>query len=125
MDFRAAELLCGARDLVLRGWCQHADARAADGREVQPWHATAVAWSLLGSLVAALEERADQGRDLPLEHLAAAMHELANFIDDDSLAGWNDRKSRTQGEVARALDAAATASRTKSGNGAATGATDG
>lgn len=111
MDVRGAGLLYRARDLVLTGWCQHADARAADGEEVQPWQETAVAWSLLGSLVAALEEEADRGRDLPLEDLAAALNELANFVDDDSLAGWNDDDARTQRDVAAALDSAATAAR--------------
>jgi hypothetical protein len=32
-----------------------------------------------------LEERADHGRDLPLDHLAAALNELAKRVDDDSL----------------------------------------
>jgi hypothetical protein len=111
MDSGAADLLFRARDLVLSGWCQDVDARAADGAEVQPWQATAVAWSLLGSLVAALEEAADHGRELPLGYLAAALRELANFVDDDSLAGWNDDDDRTQADVAATLDAAASAAR--------------
>src|SRR5437868_3222280 len=116
MHVRAADLLWRARDLVRRGWCQHADARAADGTEVEPWETNAVAWSLLGSLVAALEDATDRGPDLPLEQLAAALHELANFVDDDSLAGWNDDEWRTQAEVAAALDAAATAAASERGD---------
>jgi hypothetical protein len=68
-----------------------------------------VAWSLLGSLVAALEEEESRGSELPLHHLAVALDELARFVDDDSLSGWNDQASRTQAEVVTALDAAATA----------------
>ena len=117
MDIRAAGLLGRARELVLVGWCQQMDARALDGAEVQPWDERAVAWSLLGSLVAALEEEADHGRELPLQHLAAALDALADFIDDDSLAAWNDASVRTQDEVAAALAAAiATASRRADGS---------
>ncbi len=104
----AAALLLRARDLVAAGWTQAADARAADGREVDPWADDAVAWSLLGAVVAALEEQqADAGGELPLGELAVALHALAGFVDDDSLTGWNDAPRRAQGEVEAALTAAA------------------
>lgn len=117
VDTQAVDLLLRACDLVRSGWSQHADARSADGVEVQPWDAAASAWSLLGALVAALEYESDHGRELPLEELAAALDELADFIDEDSLTGWNDRPWRTQEEVAAALGAAATAADEKVGNG--------
>jgi hypothetical protein len=113
----SVELLQRACDLVRGGWSQHADARSAAGVEVQPWHETAAAWSLLGSLVAALEEQADHGRDLPLDELAAALNELAALIDDDSLTKWNDEPSRTHEDVINALEGAATSAATKLGNG--------
>ena len=101
----AVDLLFRARDLVRSGWTQNADARAADGGERLPWQEDAVEWSLLGALVAALEERhADD--DVPLQELAEALHELARFVDQDSLADWNDDVLRTQDEVAGVLDAA-------------------
>lgn len=103
MDVRAVDMLFRARDLVWCGWTQNADARAADGAECRPWQEVAVEWSLLGAIVAALEEQCDRGDDLPLEGLADALHELARFVDEDSLAGWNDEPLRTQGEVADAL----------------------
>lgn len=106
MDIRAVDLLFRARDLVQSGWTQNADARAADGAECLPWEGTAVEWSLLGAIVAALEEQCERGDDLPLEELAEALHELARFVDQDSLAGWNDEQLRTQGEVAEALSSA-------------------
>ena len=109
MDTGAVDLLYRARDLVARGWTQHADARTAGGAGVEPWHAAAVAWSLLGAIVAALEERADDDRELPLVQLALALDELAVQVDDDSLARWNDLPTRTQADVAHALDAAARA----------------
>jgi len=108
VDRGSVELLRRACDLVRGGWSQDADARSAEGAEVQPWQETAVAWSLLGALVAALEERADHGRDLPLDHLAAALHALAEHIDDDSLTNWNDAPVRTQDDVINTLEAAAT-----------------
>ena len=83
--------------LVRRGWSQHADARSAEGVPVQPWQKSAVAWSLLGALVATLEQWSDRGRDLPVDHLAAALNELAKLIDDDSLTDWNDEPVRTAG----------------------------
>jgi hypothetical protein len=117
VDRGSVELLHRARELVRSGWSQHADARTAEGAEAQPWQETAAAWSLLGSLVAALEERSDGGRELPLDHLAAALNELAKFVDDDSLANWNDEPSRTRDEVAGALEAAANSAASKLNNG--------
>ena len=117
MDHDSVELLRRAGELVRSGWSQHADARSAEGTEVQPWSETAAAWSLLGALVAALEERSDHGRDLPLDHLAAALNELATFIDDESLEKWNDEPSRTQDDVINAFDAAANSAASKLNNG--------
>lgn len=103
VDVRAVDMLFRARDLVWSGWTQNADARAADGAECRPWQDAAVEWSLLGAIVAALEEQCDRGDDLPLDGLADALHELARFVDQDSLSGWNDEPFRTQDEVAGAL----------------------
>ena len=104
-----ADLLSCAGDLVRRGWTQHADARSAEGDAVEPWDDAAAAWSLLGALVAALEEQGESGRELPLVQLASALDELAGLIDDDSLSRWNDDPSRRQEEVVAVLDAAAVA----------------
>lgn len=117
MDRGSVELLQRACDLVRGGWSQHADARSTEGVEVQPWHETAAAWSLLGALVAALEEQANNGRGLPLDDLAAALNELAALIDDDSLTNWNDEPTRTHDDVINTLQAAATAAAAKLGNG--------
>jgi hypothetical protein len=104
----AAALLLRSRQLLADGWTQGADARATDGREVDPWADDAVAWSLLGALVAALEEQqAQPGGELPLEELAVALHALAGFVDEDSLSVWNDTPRRTRTEVEAALAAAA------------------
>jgi hypothetical protein len=117
VDRGSVELLRRACELVRSGWSQHADARTAEGTEVRPWRESAAAWSLLGALVAVLEERSEGGRDLPIDHLAAALNELAKFIDDDSLANWNDEPSRTQHDVANALEAAANSAASKLNNG--------
>ena len=109
MDTRAVELLRHASDLIRRGWTQHAESRDAAGDAVDPWQPTAICWSLLGALVAALEEQADSGNDLPLQELADALDALALFVDADSLADWNDDSARTHDDVMRALEAAAEA----------------
>jgi hypothetical protein len=104
----AVDLLLRSRELVADGWTQGADARAADGREVDPWADDAAAWSLLGALVAALEEQeARSGGELPLGDLADAPHALAGCVDDDSLTVWNDESRRSGAEVKAALAAAA------------------
>ena len=66
-----------------------------------------MSWSLLGAIVAALEEQANADRELPPAELVAALHALTGFVDDDSLSGWNDESRRTRGEVVAALAAAA------------------
>jgi hypothetical protein len=103
----AAALLRRARELIGGGWTQGADARAADGTPLDPWLDEATAWSLLGALVAALEEGEAHDRPLPLTELALALDALAGFVDDDSLARWNDAPERTLGQVESALAAAA------------------
>jgi hypothetical protein len=108
VDTRAVELLRRASDLIRRGWTQHAESRDAAGAEVEPWQSTATCWSLLGALVAALEEQTDGG-DLPLQQLADALDALALFVDSDSLADWNDDPRRTRDDVIVVLGAAAEA----------------
>jgi len=104
----AVVLLRRARELIGSGWTQGADARAADGTPLDPWSDEAIAWSLLGALVAALEEAEAQGQGLPLTALALALDALAGFVDDDSLARWNDARERNSSQVESALAAAAT-----------------
>ena len=97
------ELLELARELIERGWCQGADARDSAGADVDPWEPLATSWSLLGAIVAALEEVSGAFGELPLAHLAAALYALAEIVDDDSLTEWNDDPRRTRDEVLRAL----------------------
>jgi hypothetical protein len=104
----AVDLLRRTHRLVGSGWTQGADARAADGTPIDPWSDEAIAWSLLGALVAALEQEEAQDQGLPLTELALALDALAGFVDDDSLARWNDTPERTLAQVESALAAAAT-----------------
>ena len=98
-------LLVHARELVAQGWTQHADARAADDSVVHPWDATAVRWSLLGALVAGVEEAASiHGEAAALKELARTCVLLADAVDADSLELWNDAAERTQFDVLAALD---------------------
>jgi hypothetical protein len=105
----ACGLLRRAAELVAGGWTQGADARTADGAPIEPWSDEAAAWSLLGALVAALEEGEIHEQPLPLTELAVALAALAEFVDDDSLVRWNDAPERTAAQVEAALAAAATA----------------
>jgi hypothetical protein len=91
---------------VSRSWCRGADARDAAGTPVDPWDERAVSWSLLGALVAVLEDEAAEGGELPLEHLATALYALAELIETDSLAAWNDDPARTKASVLTALERA-------------------
>jgi hypothetical protein len=96
-------LLVEAARLVERGWTQGADARGADGAELDPWDGRATSWSILGAIVAVLEAEARECGEVPLEELAAALYALAELVDTDSLQAWNDASERTQREVAAAL----------------------
>src|ERR1041385_5678234 len=103
----AVALLRRARELIDSGWTQGADARAADGTPLDPWSDEAASWSLLGALVAALEEAEEHDQTISLTELALALDALAGFVDDDSLARWNDAPGRTLHQVESALAAAA------------------
>jgi hypothetical protein len=96
-------VLADARGFVDRGWCQHTDARDAAGAEVEPWDERAVAWSLLGAIVAVLEREARERGEVPLEELAASLYALADVVDVDSLAEWNDAPGRTKEQTTDAL----------------------
>jgi hypothetical protein len=96
-----------ARDLIERGWTQHADARAADDSVVHPCDDRAVSWSLLGALVAAVEHiAASQGERAAIGQLTRTCIRLADILDTDSLEQWNDARERARDDVVAALDQA-------------------
>lgn len=101
-------LLRHARRLIERGWTQHADARAADNSVVHPCDGRAVSWSLLGALVAAVEDVAgSEGEPAALGQLARTCTLLADIVDTDSLDQWNDARERVRDDVLAALGQAA------------------
>lgn len=102
----SSTLLVQARERIQQGWTQHADARDADARPIQPWSPNAVAWSLLGALVAALEAETADDEALAVGELAVACVALATVIEHDSLESWNDDATRTPDDVLRALERA-------------------
>jgi hypothetical protein len=106
-------LLLATRGRVAQSWCQGADARDAQGAEVEPWVEEAASWSLLGALVAALEDEAERREELPLDELAEGLWALAELIDTGSVSEWNDAPQRTQAGVLRVLDHAAAALETR------------
>jgi hypothetical protein len=99
----AERLLRQARRLVEQAWCRGADARDIDGVAVEPWDEGAASWSLLGAIVATLEHEAAERGELPLEDLAVALYALAEVVESDSLAAWNDEPERTQESVRAVL----------------------
>lgn len=100
-------LLRHAHQLIERGWTQHADARTADDGVVSPWDDRAASWSLLGALVAAVEDRAAAlGEEAAIGDLARTCMRLADTLDTDSLEHWNDDPARTREDVLAALDRA-------------------
>ena len=105
-EFKGLELLEGARELIEHAWCQGADARAQNGAAVDPWAPEAVSWSLLGAIVAVLEREAVLNGEMALDELAAALYALADLVDTDSLAAWNDHALRSRAEVWNVLDQA-------------------
>src|SRR4051812_37505337 len=108
-DSRGLRLLQDARRLVAESWCHGADARDAQGSEVEPWDDDAASWSLLGAMVAVLERDASRGGELPLAALGSALYALADLIETDSLADWNDDPRQTQDNVVAVLGRAAAA----------------
>ena len=97
------ELLEGAQELIEQAWCQGADARDADGAAVDPWSPSAASWSLLGAIVAVLEREAALSGEIALDELATALYALADLVDTDSLAAWNDHPLRSGAQVADVL----------------------
>jgi hypothetical protein len=106
-DSRGLRMLQDARRLVADSWCYGADARDAGGVEVEPWDESAASWSLLGAIVAVMEEEAALAGELPLADLAAALYALSDLIETDSLVEWNDDPRQTQANVLAVLDRAA------------------
>lgn len=104
----ARPFLNAARDLIASSWTQHTEACTEHGDTTDPWSDDAVSWSLLGALVAVYErlQRTD-GQDNALAALARACVELAETVDSDSLAAWNDVTERTHADVLDALEEAA------------------
>jgi hypothetical protein len=99
----ALELLTLARDRIASGWTQGAEARTDAGDPIDPWRPSATVWSLLGTIVASYEELSQRDLEFGLDQLAAALHRLSAFVDDDSLVRWNDAPGRTQADVLDAL----------------------
>lgn len=87
------EILRRARERIARGWCQHVNARAADGREVEPSD-RAVEWCAVGAV----------WRDVDALLAVERVLQLRGF--SDALWVWNDQPGRTQAEVLALFDEA-------------------
>lgn len=102
----ASDILSRARTLILDGWCQGADARDAQGRDVLPWSLEARSWSVLGALVGGDGVGRAQVGMMPILELGEAIVALGEAGDTHSLQAWNDRPDRTKEEVVALFDRA-------------------
>jgi hypothetical protein len=101
-----------ARSLVEGGWCQGAQARDREGREVPAWSSEAHTWSVLGALLASWHRHEDLlgSGDQVVAHLAdaealgEATQALGEIVRTASLEAWNDDPARTQADVIAAFD---------------------
>jgi hypothetical protein len=92
-----------ARDLVAKGWCQGAEARAEDGTPVDPEDPRAARRSLLGALRAATAQANNRH---VLEQVGTSTLALAVAGRPEELRDWNDDPRRCHDDVLAAYDAA-------------------
>ncbi len=97
------EVLEGARELVLKGWCQGAYARDVDGRKCDEISDRAVRWCLIGAL-----RRASGGSvaDTP-GVFGDALHECyrAHYRRGGmSMVSWHDAQETTVSDVVAFVD---------------------
>lgn len=86
------EVLRKAREFLVRGWCQGARARNANGEAVDPLHKSAVAWCIMGALDVALGKT--QGpRDS--DHLLLLLKDASGLDHSRPMSFYNDRKGTT------------------------------
>lgn len=106
----AAAMLTEARGLLVRGWCQDAQARDRRGSIVLPWSNDASSWSLLGAVLASWQRHDEQLDDDFVAHsveasaLGDATRALVTAIGSPSLEDWNDAFERRRGHVIAAVD---------------------
>ena|SRR5829696_7142207 len=106
MTVRVADVaerwLADAYDLVARGWCQGATARAAGGTPVEPESADACEWSMTGALVRVWRLAEEADKVLGLAALGRA--NLALTAATGAIPGtWNDTPGRRQSHVLEAI----------------------
>ena len=104
-------MLQEARGLLLRGWSRGAQARDAQGRAVLPWSDDAVAWSLLGALLATWQVHDMSDEDFvahraDAQALGDATQALGEATGTAALDQWNDTEGRNVNEVVAAVDGA-------------------
>ena len=106
------ELLRHGRERILRGWTQHAPARAARGTMCGASDPAATAWCAAGAAWYADDSIPDCTNDpcyrLYLEALAELRLSLAEVSPGEDYAGhlgpWNDVHHRTQADAVRLYD---------------------
>jgi hypothetical protein len=97
----AEQMLSGAYELVMSGWCQGIGAQDEMGRAIEPSSAFARRWSVAGALER-VWRRALDGEDSALEAFERANLALAAVVKD-APQRWNDAPERTRAQVLDAL----------------------
>jgi hypothetical protein len=106
----AAAMLREVRGLLLRGWCQDAQARDERGSIVLPWSEEAASWSLLGAVLATWEWHDEEldvnfvAHSAEANALGDATRALVAATGTPSLEDWNDAFERRRGDVIAAVD---------------------
>ena len=101
----AENLLARAYQLVLRGWCQGADARDERGLPVEAANAAARRWSASGALTSAWQQNGDPHAPVSLDAFAQANLAVTAVIRETT-GRWNDEDGRTQRDVLDAFSQA-------------------
>ena len=101
----AENLLARAYQLVLRGWCQGADARDERGLPVEAANAAARRWSASGALTSAWQQNGDPHAPVSLDAFAQATLAVTAVLRAPT-GRWNDADGRTQRDVLDALSQA-------------------
>lgn len=101
------EILFDARELLRKGWCQRAYARAGL-TACRPYDPNATSWCLLGAVLASVGEEPGltQGLSGATVRLARALYPHTSGEECNMLRAWNDKSETMYNDVITLFDRA-------------------
>jgi len=99
---KARAVLGRARDLVQRGWCQHAWARDVDGEWTADDDENAASWCAMGATVRAEHDLGLEPNSVWIDAVDVLERTLGTCCVDD----YNDEPLRTKEDILRLFDEA-------------------